>query len=94
MDIPNFSPRAQTFQFANPLEGRNSKGKLERKALGKQGRIMQRIAERHMGTLPIIGDIGQVKIPDVDRGKLDAPCLTVVVVEISYEIIDCYLYYF
>ncbi len=54
------------------------------KALGKQGRVMQRIAERHMGTLPIIGDIVQVQILDVDRGKLDAPCLTAVVVEVSY----------
>jgi hypothetical protein len=63
------------------------------KALGKQGRVMQRIAERHMGALPIIGDIVQGKNPDVDRWKSDAPCLTAVVVEVSYDIIDCYLYY-
>ncbi len=31
--------------------------------------------------MPIVGDIVQVQIPDVDRAKLDAPCLTALVVE-------------
>jgi hypothetical protein len=44
-----------------------------------------------MSRLPIIGDMVQVKIPDVDRGKLDAPYLTTIVVEVSYKIIYIFL---
>jgi hypothetical protein len=53
------------------------------RALEGQAIVMQRLAARRMGRLPTIGDMVQVKIPDVDRSKLDPPCLTTVVVEVS-----------
>jgi len=53
------------------------------KSLHAQGVVMQRMSERGMGRLSIVGDMVHLKIPDVDRGKLDAPCLTTVVVEVS-----------
>ncbi len=53
------------------------------KSLHAQGVDMQRLSARSIGRLPIVGDMVQFKIPDVDRGKLDAPCLTAVVVEVS-----------
>ena len=47
-----------------------------------QAKIMQKLAIRKMGRLPVVGDIVQLKIPDVDRGKMDAPCLTAIVIEV------------
>ncbi len=55
------------------------------RALEVQGKKMQRLAQRRMGRLPVVGDMVQVKIPDVDRGKLDPPCLTTIVVEVSLK---------
>ncbi len=52
------------------------------KSLHAQGVDMQRLSARSIGRLPIVGDMVQFKIPDVDRGKFDAPCLTTVVVEV------------
>ena len=42
-----------------------------------------------MGRLPVVGDMIQVKIPDVDLGKLNAPCLTTIVVEVSFKATPC-----
>ncbi len=53
------------------------------KSLHAQGVGMQRMSERGRGRLPIVGDMVQFQIPAVDRGKLDAPCLTTVVIEVS-----------
>ncbi len=52
------------------------------RALEGQANVMQRHAIRRMGRLPIVGDMVQVQIPDVDRGKMDAPCLTALVIEV------------
>lgn len=49
-----------------------------------QAKIMQKLAIRKMGRLPVVGDIVQLKIPDVDRGKMDAPCLTAIVIEVCH----------
>ncbi len=51
-------------------------------ALQSQATVMKKLAIRKMGRLPVVGDIVQLKIPDVDRGKLDAPCLTSIVIEV------------
>lgn len=53
------------------------------KALQSQAKIMQQLALRKMGRLPVVGDIVQLKIPDVDRGKMDASCLTAIVIEVT-----------
>ena len=58
-------------------------------SLQVQALVMQRQAQRRMGRLSIIGDMVQVKVPDVDPGKLDAPCLTAVIVELSCEVTGC-----
>jgi hypothetical protein len=55
------------------------------KALTAQGKVMQKMAERRLGRIPIVGDIVQVPIPDVDRSKLDGHCLTAVVVQVTCE---------
>ncbi len=55
---------------------------LAAEALVSQARSMQQGAIRRMGRLPIVGDMVQVKIPDPDRSKLDAPCLTALVIEV------------
>jgi hypothetical protein len=52
-------------------------------ALVAQGNTMQRLAERRLGRLPIVGDMVQVPIPDIDRSKMDAPCLTTIVVQVQ-----------
>jgi hypothetical protein len=54
-------------------------------ALEGQALIMQRLDARRMGRLSTIGDIVKVKIPDVDRSKLDPLCLTAVVVEVNND---------
>jgi hypothetical protein len=53
-----------------------------------QALLMQRLAARRLGRLPTIGDMAQVKIPDVDRSKLDPLCLTTVVVEVSDDTVN------
>ena len=55
------------------------------RSLEEQAIVMQRLAVRRMGRLPAIGDMVQVKIPDVDRSKLVPPCRTTVVVEVSND---------
>ena len=53
------------------------------KGLQSQGKVMQWLTIIRMGDrMPIVGDMVQVKIHDVDRAKLDAPCLTALVVEV------------
>jgi hypothetical protein len=51
-------------------------------AMQSQAIVMHKLAIRKMGCLPVVGDIVQLKIPDVDRGKRDNPCLTVIVIEV------------
>jgi hypothetical protein len=52
------------------------------RAQEKQARIMKRDAETAMGRSITVGSIVQIKIPSVDRCKLDAPYLTTVVIEV------------
>ncbi len=47
-----------------------------------QARVMQRDSIRSMGRGIGVGSLVQIKIPDVDRGKLDPPYLTTLVVEV------------
>ena len=47
-----------------------------------QGEAMNRSAHRHMGRELVVGAMVQIKILDVDRGKLDSPYLTALVIEV------------
>ncbi len=40
-----------------------------------------------MGRMPVVGDMVQVPIPDIDRSKMDAPCLTAIVIEVKETLI-------
>jgi len=56
-------------------------------SLASQAFAMQRLAERRMGRLPVVGDMVQVPIPDIDRSKMDAPCLTAIIIEVKGTLI-------
>ncbi len=52
-------------------------------ALQVQATHMKKPADGRLGRLPIVEDIVQVPIPDIDRSKMDPRCLTTVVVEVT-----------
>ncbi len=47
-----------------------------------QARVMKRDVFRELGRTLSVGSIVQTKILDVDRGKLDSPYLTALVIEV------------
>jgi len=51
-------------------------------AMQSQAIVMQKLAIRKMGRLPVVGDTVLFEFSDVDRGELDAPCLTTIVIEV------------
>ncbi len=71
-----------TFGFGGVSPRRGRIRSEAARAQASQGEAMKRSAQRHMGRELLVDAMVEIKIPDVDRGKLDSPYHTSIVIEV------------